>query len=305
MHIISTLLLLEGKAVALVTTRSFLLRGNGIVGDDGIIHEVPATPSRVESEEDDVELFYPTTKRAFKFPNHEKVVNIRQTSFGCGKLGATLWPSSIALASLLAGDSKGLIEGKRVLELGSGCGLPSLVVKELCNAQKILATDYWEVEVVHGKPLLSLDNPSGDRLVPKNLFGANLAYNMMGSSTDDSATATVRRLDWHDVQDIFKIANEFSPDVIIGSDLVYYPMDTSPLLQTLEILLKNGGGGAKEVLLISPLPPKADREALPEFRRRLESGELGEEFEVEIDELEMDAYELSHNLLRIQIRHRS
>ena len=204
-----------------------------------------------------------------------------------------MWPSALALAALLASDDRchGLVKGKRVMELGSGCGLPSLVAKAVCGAEKVMATDYWELSDIdaNGGSVLPMGAPdSGERLVPKDLFGANLAYNVEVSE-DDEAIASVRRLDWHDEMEIFANANEYRPDVIIGSDLVYYPMDTSPLLQTLEILLKAGReeGSAREALLILPLPPSAEREALPDFRERLENGELGEGCDVVMDELEL------------------
>jgi hypothetical protein len=28
--------------------------------------------------------------------------------------------------------------------LGSGCGLPTLTAKQVCSADQVLATDYWE-----------------------------------------------------------------------------------------------------------------------------------------------------------------
>lgn len=317
-----------------IVTRSYTLYGDGIDSNRCLIHEIRPPPQDPNEEEDEVESFYPTSKRSFKFPNHSrnsnKVLNIRQTSFGCGKLGATVWASSFALAALLANDndivdeSSTSLEGKRVLELGSGCGLPSLVAKEICGADSILATDYWEEDVPG-------DTIVGDRLVPKNLFGANLAYNVnngrRNSDNINSDSATVQRLDWHDEMGIFKVANTFCPDIIIGSDLVYYPMDTAPLLQTLEILLKAPPAGSnnnninnkkREALLILPLPPKAQREALPDFRARLENGELGiDACSIKMDELVMvermndhdDSFgnisddEGRHDLLRIQIQH--
>ncbi|KAL7536067.1 hypothetical protein ACHAXR_006898 [Thalassiosira sp. AJA248-18] len=302
-------------------TRSYTLQGDGIASDNNcILHEVRPAPRDPTMGEDDGT----TTRRAFMIPNHA-VLNIAQTSYGCGDLGASVWPSAIALASLLASDST-FIEGKRCIELGSGCGLPSLVAKEVCHAHSILATDYWEVAGKvddDGHQLLSSGNGGDDdRQVPKDLFGVNLAYNIgsLGSSTTGSTTASsIGMLDWHDESGIFKIANEFRPDVIIGSDLVYYPKDTTPLLQTLESLLKTGGG-PKEALLISPLPPKAahwspsirrasgKREALPDFRAQLENGVLGDGYEVIMDEMEMigtgrdGGDEEIHNFLRIQIR---
>ena len=313
------------KSAAAAFTTTYTLHGKDIDSTKCIINRIRPAPRDENAQKDEIEMLYPTTHQAFKAPNSvdyaDKMLNIRQTDFSCGQLGATVWPSAIALAALLANDdaTKKLIKGKRVMELGSGCGLPSLVAKEICGAHSVCATDYWEVPTAgaDGNIVLPIDTPSGDsdRLVPKDFFGANLAYNI-GSSfindgnvdTDDGgvgeATAMVQRLDWHDEMSISKLANTFRHDLIIGSDLVYYPMDTAPLLQTLEILLKSGGGN-KDALLISPLPPQAVREALPDFRKRLEEdGELGDDCEVIVDELKMvgnSRRDEIYRLLRVQI----
>lgn len=285
----------------------------------GCCNEVTRPPNIIapdpddEEEEDEVSMFYPITNRYFVFPSttttnplennndDEKLLRIRQTSFGCGRLGATVWPSSIALASLLAGPTYGSsIQSKRILELGSGCGLPSLTAKTICNCVDVLPTDYWERDGL----------VIGNRLVPKDLFGVNLQYNVGGSCEPYN-------LDWHDELSAFEVSTNFCPDLIIGSDLVYYPDDTEPLLQTLDIFLKNGlgssgSGSERSILLILPLPPTAEREALPGFRKRLE-GEDGEavlgngDRDVVMDELEMvvrsasNGEEEVHNLLRIRI----
>ena len=325
------------STIVTAAIRSYTLHGDGIDSDRCTLHEIRPPPRDPREEEDEVEMYYPTSRRAFVFPHratnpHNKILNVRQTSFGCGKLGATVWTSALALACLLANDDDGestaTIGGKRVLELGSGCGLPSLVAKEICHAEHVLATDYWEDEATG----VVGNSGVGDRLVPKSLSGANLAYNIGCGSfgggmamNDDSTNASVRMLDWHDEMGVFKLANEYLPDLIIGSDLVYYPMDTTPLLQTLEILLKaNGGddGGTKnkEAFLILPLPPKAEREALPDFRTRLaKEGALNiDNCEVIMDELELverritekggnanygeDDDDGKHKLLRVRIR---
>ena len=140
--------------------------------------------------------------------------------------------------------------------MGSGCGLPSLTAKTICNCVDVLPTDYWERDGL----------VIGNRLVPKDLFGVNLQYNVGGCDPYN--------LDWHDELSVFEVSTNFRPDLIIGSDLVYYPDDTEPLLQTLDIFLKNGLGSSgsrgseRSILLILPLPPTAEREALPGFRRR-------------------------------------
>ena len=236
------------------------------VGND-IIHEVrprPRDPNENVEEEDEVEMYYPTTRRSFMFPSNNnnchdndddnehygrlevedkkkddsRIITIRQTSFGCGKLGATVWPSAIALACLLHGESKDLIKDKKVLELGSGCGLPSAFCSTV--ARSVLATDYWEIqdddESISSSETNHLYRNSvdattniGDRLVPKNLFGANLLYNIQQSKSDDeddeeqhTNNNQIQQLDWHDEMGILKIASDYRPDTIIGSDLVYY-----------------------------------------------------------------------------------
>lgn len=52
---------------------------------------------------------------------------------------AELWPSAIALARYIAGRD---LTGKRVIELGCGVGVPSVVALE--READILATDYYE-----------------------------------------------------------------------------------------------------------------------------------------------------------------
>ena len=287
--------------------RSYSLHGS-CINKQNCIHEIRPRPRDANEEEDDVELFYPVTRRAFMFDNVDDsqetvIIDIRQTSFGCGKLGATIWPSSIALACLLATHeyAKELVNRKRVIELGAGCGLPSAYLARNGQCARILATDYWEED--------QTSRNDSNRLIANKLFGSNLIYNVQQSK--ELTNASVERLDWHDEMNVMKIASNFSPDTIIGSDLVYYPIDIIPLLSTLEKLFK--AGRAQDALLISPLPPMSEREALPEFRQRLEDGELGDDFEVHMDELELlgrksdadGSDEERYNLLRVRIRRRS
>ena len=313
---------------AVTIIRTYTIFGNDIDNKNNIIHSVRPKPIDANVEEDEIEMYYPTTKRAFMFPNthntdanerinNNMIVNIRETSFGCGKLGSSVWPSAIVLSCLLANESINL-KDKKVIELGSGCGLPSTYLANTKGVvHSILATDYWEEEVtddstqesstdsLYRNSGLGQTTNNGARLMAKSLFGRNLAYNI---GSDENEHISVKRLDWHDEMGIFKVATDYKPDVIIGSDLVYYPMDTVPLLQTIEMLCK--AGGAKEALLIFPL--NDGREALPDFRERLESGELGDDFEVVIDEIEMtdkwndtddDSEGDRHTFLRVQIHH--
>ena len=239
-----------------------------------------------DEEEDEVEYWYPTRKRYFEFSipscttaSTATTTTIRQTSFGCGKLGAEVWDSSVALCLYLGGQQQqSLVEGKRILELGAGCGLPSVVCRDELKADAVLATDFWEIEN---------DDFDGDRLVPTKFHGLNLeynvvnnAYNKRGDGKNSNVETAVQRLDWHDRVSALSARDSFRPDLIIGSDLVYYPMDVEPLFNILELLLLGdvtsneestspvaGERKTRAVLALALSPAK--REALPEFRAKL------------------------------------
>jgi predicted nicotinamide N-methyase len=259
-----------------------------------------------EEEEDEVEYWYPTNRRYFEFSIPSLLstkttttsdndpsptpISIRQTSFGCGKLGYELWDSSIGLC-LHLGKHNLAKTSSRVLELGSGVGLPSVVCRDVFKVDAILATDFWETDD---------DVFDEDRLVPTKFHGMNLHYNVVDqqqqgqkeiSNNDDDddddnnidrvVETAVLKLDWYDPESTKMIKTAFRPDLIIGSDLVYYPKDVEPLLNTLEILLLQdddeessssssppGNKTNTRAVLVLPLAP-SEREAIPEFRSKL------------------------------------
>ncbi len=110
------------------------------------------------------------------------VVNVQQMLFGCGRLGVIVWLSSIALAALLSRPyndnllltrASWMVEGRRVLKLGSGCGLP-LIVMSMLGTTSVLATDHWE-EGGHGGG----KEDEGSRLMPKSPHSMNLVHNLI------------------------------------------------------------------------------------------------------------------------------
>jgi predicted nicotinamide N-methyase len=185
-------------------------------------------------------------------------------SFGCGKLGHQVWPSSMTLCLSLIHDYYGDHNGRdspsvrpeSVLELGAGCGLPSIVCRDVLQIPSVVATDFWYV----GED----SEREKERLVPEVWHGINLVYNV--ERTKDEA-ALVKRLDWHDLETVRQAAGP-TIDLVIGSDLVYYPMDIEPLWNTIETLLQDCG--ASKVVLIAPVKPET-REALPAFLELLDT----------------------------------
>ncbi|PKI75547.1 protein N-lysine methyltransferase METTL21A [Punica granatum] len=126
-----------------------------------------------------------------------------------GVTGAVMWDSGVVLGKFLehAVDSgKLVLQDKKVVELGSGCGLVGCIAA-LLGARVILT-----------------DLPDRLRLLKKNVE-TNLRYgNMRGS-------ATVRELTWGYDPDIELI--EPLPDYVLGSDVIYNEEAVVDLLDTL------------------------------------------------------------------------
>jgi predicted nicotinamide N-methyase len=235
----------------------------------GQCQELAPFPEEADKpDEDDLEVLYPTARRFFQFGKAAAPCQVRTTSFGCGKLGHQVWSSSLALCLLLSSHpQKDKIENQRVLELGAGCGLPSVVCRDVLGATSVVATDFW----MEAEDALF----DKDRLVPEVWHGINLQFNV----DQKQPRAKAQRLDWHDLDSV----RQCQADIVVGSDLIYYPMDLEPLWNTMEILLHECG--AKEILLVSPLQPDT-REAFPAFRQLLEA-KSKEGFRVEMEELSL------------------
>jgi hypothetical protein len=120
-----------------------------------------------------------------------------------------------------------MCKGRRVLKLGSSCGLPLAMVPML-GATSVLVTNHWEEEGRGGRK-----EGNGNRLMPKNPHGANLTHKVIslgGIGSGGVPAASMRHLNWHNGERACNIAGGYRPDLIIGSDLVYYPADMTPIL---------------------------------------------------------------------------
>eukprot|EP00288_Rhodomonas_lens_P017593 CAMPEP_0177700692 /NCGR_PEP_ID=MMETSP0484_2-20121128/6227_1 /TAXON_ID=354590 /ORGANISM="Rhodomonas lens, Strain RHODO" /LENGTH=245 /DNA_ID=CAMNT_0019211903 /DNA_START=150 /DNA_END=887 /DNA_ORIENTATION=+ len=125
--------------------------------------------------------------------------------------GAAVWDAAVVLSDFLC-TRKSLIEDKRVLEVGSGLALVSVVAASLLPAH-IIATDYDE-------HVLGLARGNLERNVPE------LAK---------AGRAEARQLSWGSEEDAAALAPPF--DVVIGSDVVYREEMFKPLLKTLQLTM--------------------------------------------------------------------
>lgn len=129
-----------------------------------------------------------------------------------GVTGAVMWDSGVVLGKFLehAVDSGLLLlQGKKIVELGSGCGLVGCIAALL------------------GGHVVLTDLPDRLRLLKKNI-DANLRHgNVRGS-------AKVMELQWGDDPDLELI--EPPPDFVLGSDVIYSEGAVLDLLSTLRQL---------------------------------------------------------------------
>lgn len=154
-----------------------------------------------------------------------------------------LWPSSIALSEFIS-EHPELVKGKKVLELGCGLGLPSLVSSHLGG--EVLATDY---------------HPDVEEYYLRNC-------------RHSSVESFYRRLNWREgTEDIGKF------DIVIGSDVLYESKHASEVASGLIRFLKPDG----IILLSDPLRPylqkfltamKGERMSEEMYVRRAEEKEI-------------------------------
>lgn len=117
---------------------------------------------------------------------------------------AKIWPSAIALSSFLKTEPD-WIEGKRVLELGAGIGLPSFVMAS--HAAEMIVSDHA---------------PEAVALMEKNIQYLGLHH------------ARAMCLDWNDFPDDIKA------ETVLLSDINYAPDQFEPLLALIRKFLEQG-----------------------------------------------------------------
>ncbi|KAI9118477.1 hypothetical protein K1719_010809 [Acacia pycnantha] len=147
----------------------------------------------------------------------------------CKSTGLMLWESARLMASILA-ENPDIVEGKRVLELGCGCGgICSMVSAR--NAHIVVATD-------------------GDAFALE-LLAKNVASNLLLPLLTKLIT---KRLEWGNRDHIEEVkeVSDTGFDVIVGTDVTYIPEAILPLFATARELIASSGSGKdkKEPALI-------------------------------------------------------
>eukprot|EP00026_Physarum_polycephalum_P016233 Phypoly_transcript_17102.p1 GENE.Phypoly_transcript_17102~~Phypoly_transcript_17102.p1 ORF type:complete len:236 (+),score=37.47 Phypoly_transcript_17102:49-756(+) len=144
-------------------------------------------------------------QKPFIFQSGNRQITIEQRPVvieNMNTLGFTVWDASLVFAKYVEKESNfsyGFWKGKRVLTLGSGTGIDSIVLSLL--GAEVVATD---LEV---------------GLLAKNI----------SSNVDDLSKVRVEELCWGNEQHLQKFAKEPPFDFIVACDCIYFP-DLIPLL---------------------------------------------------------------------------
>lgn len=145
----------------------------------------------------------------------------------CKSTGLMLWESARLMASVLA-TNKTIVAGKKVLELGCGCGgICSMVAAE--SAELVVATD-------------------GDAKA-LDLLTQNVASNL---ELPLHRNMIMKRLEWGNQTDITNIKqlNDAGFDIIIGTDVTYVSDAILPLFSTARGLISLQQNNDREPALI-------------------------------------------------------
>lgn len=139
-----------------------------------------------------------------KFVIDDLVIEERPT--GNEFYGECVWPSGLVMCDFLKRNPE-LVEGKRVLELGSGTGIVGLYAAKL-GAKHVTLTDFIDWNILNIK--------------------TNIRENRLGN------VAEPRWFQWGT-----NLGEQW--EIIIGSDIVYPVMDKIALIKAIKTHLKPGG----------------------------------------------------------------
>ncbi|XP_008677178.1 uncharacterized protein [Zea mays] len=137
-------------------------------------------------------------------------------------LGTTVWDASMVFVKFLEKNSRkgrfcpSKLKGKRVIELGAGCGLAGF-------GMTLLGCDVTTTDQVEVLPLLM-----------RNVERNRSWISQSNSDTDTIGSITVAELDWGNKEHIKAVEPPF--DYIIGTDVIYSEHLLQPLMETITAL---------------------------------------------------------------------
>lgn len=154
-------------------------------------------------------------KRTIQITENDSIYLKEQTLFFAdGSEGLHLWESSVLLSRYIKNNSEDF-KTKRVIELGTGCGLCGISCLLYTQCEHVTFSDNQE-------PILS-----------------NLKDNIKMNNIKDNSRYSISNINWKD----YATYGEKKYDIIIGSELVYEGGLIEELSKLIANLLKNDGVG--------------------------------------------------------------
>lgn len=160
----------------------------------------------------------------------------------CKSTGLMLWESARLMASVLASNQT-IVSGKKVLELGSGCGgICSMIASK--TALLVVSTD-------RDHKALELLNENVTSNLEKSLL----------------SKLHVKKLNWGDkeqIESVKKLSDNKGFDVIIGTDVTYVAEAIMPLFQTAKELISSNEDeqGLKPAFILCHIFRRVDEESI-------------------------------------------
>eukprot|EP00767_Chilomastix_cuspidata_P001943 gnl/Chilomastix_cuspidata/2066.p1 GENE.gnl/Chilomastix_cuspidata/2066~~gnl/Chilomastix_cuspidata/2066.p1 ORF type:complete len:282 (-),score=55.12 gnl/Chilomastix_cuspidata/2066:39-884(-) len=192
---------------------------------------------------------------------YEDEIYIRELSFFNGGVGCALWDGSIILGRWIQANLE-LFEGKNVVELGAGVGLPGIVAARVA-AESVL-TDYVRTLLDNLKYNVWVNSRELDAEEAADIYGSTAAPAYIQRErfrANIASAAKVSFLDWENPHKTIDTPAESSLlprdarvteisagaafagrfDFVIGSEIVYLDREYTELADLLEFILKPTG----------------------------------------------------------------
>jgi len=148
-------------------------------------------------------------------------ITIEQGPIGPSNTGETLWNAAVLMADHMATSlGHDYFVGKRVLELGCGTALPSIVASR-CGAKQVVATDIATDVLERAK--------------------RNVARNGKVASASAPSAVELRKYVWGSTTDEQADAMEGTFDVVLASDVLWVLGSWRPLAAAARQMLAPGG----------------------------------------------------------------
>ncbi|KAF5189535.1 Protein-lysine n-methyltransferase eef2kmt [Thalictrum thalictroides] len=145
-----------------------------------------------------------------------------------GGTGCWIWPSSLYLSEFILSYPE-IFTTKYCLEVGSGVGLVGICLA-IAKASKVILTDGDMSTLATLKQNLELNQVS--------------ERDMSQGGTEDTNMVDCRYLSWESTSECE--LQGYTPDIVLGADVMYDPSCFPPLVRVLSILLKPNNSNAHQ-----------------------------------------------------------